>query len=555
MTIPTDNSPFLKVYATPEFVSRVQAIEDQSDTCSDVLSLLKRSWNQSVWSSLTECIRRVEVGLPRSEYGSLKHRVNLINLSRTAAQMCHWGIESGTKRPCGTGNFRWSSVIAAEAAKAFEVGFNYAMFCAAFPAWHNSLYAVEIIGPNEIRFSLEASGPEHRISAHQKGIFPAHRPKERVAPTVERTPAMDELLAQILRETKSNGVLAFRSPDRWKVYELLVPIYQERLSVMFRRFPEIDVGSYNLKDFRLFYVGLLAICGAQDYLCFRWAEEHAYPLESAVLVRTRTEWIKTISALVCLAPELVAAMIHDLVLGRFRTQDLQLSPFVPVHQDESILAIAPPFVLASNWEENILRACSYVRPRVFSETTRTKEEEMRDQLKSRVLAPRMAIGPIKLLGHLPDIDLLIEEPSTGSIVIAELKWLRKPYTGPERIQQNSELRKGVRQIGAIREFLQIQPDFFLRRRILSKTLSEYQHVEFCVVARDHLIFNDPADCPIIDYESFLYMLNSTVALHEGMSSLRALDWLPIEDVHYRREFRPFHAGGITAWMEIYFPLP
>jgi hypothetical protein len=546
--------PFFKTEAAQEFIDRVQHIEDKCDTCSDELLLLKRPWNQSIWFSLTECIRRVEVGLPRSEYGSLKHRVNLINLSRTAAQLCRWGIEQGDKKPCSISRFRWFNIIGSEASTALEVGFNYAMFCTSFPAWHHSLYAVEIIGPNEVRFSLQASDPEHRISAHQKGILPNNAPKEKIAPMVERTQDMDELLMNIIRETKSSGVLGFRPPHQWKLYEVLAGIYIERLSNVFRRFPEIDVGNYNLEEFRLFYAGFLAMSGAQDYLCFRWAEEHPYPLESAVLVRPRTEWIKTIASLVGLDTELVAVMVHDLVFGRFRAQDLQLSPFVPVHKDESILAVAPPFVLASNWEENILRACSYVRPRVYSETTRTKEVEMRDQLKSRVSAPRIAIGPIKLLKHLPDIDLLIEEPSSDSILIAELKWLRKPYTLPERIQQNSQLMKGVRQVRDIRQFLQSEPDFLLKRKILGKTLSSYQHVDFCIVARDHLIYNDPSDCPIIDYDAFTQMLSSTLSLKDGMAKLRSLDWLPVENVNYRRDFRPFQAGGITTWMEIYSPI-
>lgn len=123
---------------------------------------------------------------------------------------------------------------------------------------------------------------------------------------------------------------------------------------MIRRYPDIKVHEYSLDEFRMFYSGLLAIAGAHDHLNYLWSREHSFPVESAVLVKHRWEWVCTISGLTGLPRDLVYSMVRDTTFGRVRSDNFHVLPFAPMTGSKSVLALAPPFSLGSNWEENIL---------------------------------------------------------------------------------------------------------------------------------------------------------------------------------------------------------
>ncbi|MFZ0860582.1 MAG: hypothetical protein WAN18_07850, partial [Candidatus Sulfotelmatobacter sp.] len=432
--------PFLKNEAAQTLIAEIDRLERQSDTCRDGLDLLRKPWNLAGWVSLAECMRRIESELPKNVYGGIDHRIVVMNVSRAAAQLCRWCLETADSRPVPRSRFRWSVAAGRDANRAFEVAYQYEHFCSTFPAWHHFVYAADVVGDNRIRFSSQANLGERRVSAHQKGILP---PEARKKPeSTDRTVALDSLVQLILQESRSNGVLGFRPTRRQQMFEMLFGMYEKRLDALFRRFPQFDIGGYNLADFRRFYAALLSITGTQDYLCFVWAGNHSYPLDSSVIVKSKVEWTDLVSQICGIDKNVVSLIISDLVFDRSTSHDLHVQPFVPLDRDQKLLAIAPPFVLSSNWEENILRTCSYVRPRLYSETTRTKENEMRDLIKAKVAFPMLAHGPYRLLKHLPDVDLVVEDSRSNSILFAELKWLRKPQIVQERIQQDKELLKG-----------------------------------------------------------------------------------------------------------------
>jgi hypothetical protein len=254
-----------------------------------------------------------------------------------------------------------------------------------------------------------------------------------------------------------------------------------------------------------------------------------------------------VSAIECILP--------DLIFGAFASQDLQMTPFVPLTDDNSVLGVVPHFPLQSNWEENILRVCSYVRPKIYSQTSLTKEGEMRDKLKSTVRRPLLVSGPLNLGSGVPDLDLLIEDAASGTILLAELKWPRKPYSPREFPQRDSEIRKGIAQIKAIGAFLAANPGFLAKRGYVQRSLSDYVRVQYCVVSRDHLIETQDAEYPIYGYDVFESQMSGSRDMASILAFLNSMDWLPREDEDFTFRWIADRVAGVTVFSELFLLTP
>jgi hypothetical protein len=544
-------TPKTKSESTSEFIQELDTLERQSDTCYQGLRLLDHEWNFAAWLSLTECIRRLESELQPRDYGTGKHQVAAMNLARAAAQMCKFSRDYGEQSLRAPSGFRWSPQVAAECATAFNVAWSYSMFCVDFPAWHANLYSAELLGPKTIRFHSGTSALARRVMAYQKGIRPissaAHKEQDNLTPSTEKLRA---LFDEVVRSSKKSGQYRISIGPIDRLRGELIITYADRLSSIFRRYPSISVGDYTLEQFRNFYAALLTIVGAHEHLCFLWSRLHGHPVACLTLVSPRTKWVRLLSHYTGQSATITEAILGDLIFGESRGQDLQMLPFVPLASDKSLLAVAPAFPLQSNWEENILRVCSFSRPKIYSASSVLKEDEMREHLKTAASPSRVLAGPVKIKG-IPDLDLVVEDVTSNALILAELKWPRKPYSPRETRERNSEIKKGVAQIKAIKSFLTANPTFLADRQYAKKPLSGYDHIQFCVVSRDHLIETEEADYPIYGYDAFKRAITAPGQIADGLALLNSMNWLPREGEDFKIDWLHNTAAGVTVVSELF----
>jgi hypothetical protein len=312
---------------------------------------------------------------------------------------------------------------------------------------------------------------------------------------------------------------------------------------MFRRNSEVNVGGYTLGDFQLFYTALIAVMATHEHLCELWKNDpRKIPFISTVVIHSPTEWMRLIRSLTNQSREIVETIIADLTYGAIRKRDPMLSPFIPVNTAQTQLAVAFPYVLASAAEDNVLKVCSHLRPSMFNLTTNTKEEEMRRALRESASEELDILGPLHLNERLPDVDVILENRKASVVVIAEAKWLAT--------RQDGELLKGVSQCKKIREFLTANDDFLFRRKQLSRRLSEFRRVVFCVMARDYLIYNDPNDMLVIAFDAVLKALKME-NIDAGVDFLMSFDWLPREDRDFEMRRNVAKVPGVTISYEGY----
>jgi len=144
-------------------------------------------------------------------------------------------------------------------------------------------------------------------------------------------------------------------------------------------------------------------------------------------------------------------MIEDLTFDFSRSLDFHVQPFVPLAHGNRTVALSPQFPLHSRPEENILRVCSIVKPEIFDAASLGKEPESLAHLKQKCSCHHLQ-GPVRLPKPLLDIDLLVADEASSTLLIAELKWIRKTARPVEIPARDADVLKGVGQLKQIRQF-------------------------------------------------------------------------------------------------------
>jgi hypothetical protein len=536
-----------------EFAEMLSQAEAQADECWRLLHLRHYPADLAIWAVLTGGVRRVEDEQAIRGSNTPHFDVLLANLSRLLAIAVKWAMGHG--QPAADPPRRWTGELSAAVEQALELAKNYSHFEVCFQGFHKGRYAADVRSPSLIQFSAPGSARDRQVSAYQKGFRPlegqfagrraAQRPQE---------PRVVEAFERVFRTCRAIGSLGFEYDEPWALWHELMPEYKDRVTALARRAETLSIGDYTLAEFNAFYVALIVICAAHDHLCFLWARANGvYPLESAVIVRSTAAWIDMLSRLSDLAVQKSRSMITDLTFSTQQSVDLHVYPLIPLGTVNDMLALAPPFPLHSRHDENILRVCSQRRPQVYDVTSLEKQSEMLAAV--RAMANRYgATGPVQLPNPIPDIDLLAVDESCATVVIAELKWIRKTVRPAEIPDRDADALKGVGQLDAISAFLIENPDYLRSRGLLARRLDEYERVHYLLVARDHWRWVEPHDrVAIVEFEPFTRTIGRAANLRDAVGELLTYDWLPVEGRDFRIQDDKAEANGITIQSPVFYP--
>ncbi len=545
----------LKKDASSELINAVRDIEERADECFKSLQLLIHPSNIAIWSVLVGGIRRVEQQI--SQYGdnSPQLQSGLINLSRSLPIAMKWAFDHG-RRISKLASRRWTASLEAAVEEAIFVALQYSHFLSCLPLWHKDFFAAELISPTLVRFTLLGSGRIRQVSAYQKGFRPAEGHYKGVrAEKLKQTSQIETLFGQVLQNCQKTGVLRFEYDDPWDLWLALLPQYKDRVSGIVRRAESLSLGTFTLGEFKQFYSALLSICAAHEYLCFLWGVRHGgYPIDSSLIIRSGHTWALTLSRLSGVSAEKCEAMVRDLTFDFSTSVDLHVHPIIPLDASTMNLAIAPQFPLHSRPDENILRVCSLLRPSDFDVTSLKKEPEFRADLE-KLGSPYLLQGPIALPHPAPDIDLLLTDEASSTIVISELKWIRKTVRPVERLSRDADVLKGVGQLKEIRDFLTKHPNYLHSLGRLPRAITDYANIYYLLVARDHWIWVEPTkELAIVEFEPFSKALRRTEGLHFAMSDLLKYDWLPQEGKNFRVQFDRATVNGVSLESEVYYSI-
>jgi len=544
----------LKRDTPPDFLDALSRLEATADECWRPLAILDAPANTALWALLVGAVASVEHAHNRFGPNTAPFDAALLNTSRSVPIALKWAVEHG-KPATGPTDTTWSPALSRAVDQALAVARQYFHFEACFPAFHKNFLAVEILAPALVRFTTGETDRARQVTAHRQGRRPL-----RAAAAGLRSPlptlggeALVPLMNAVLGSCRHLGPFTMAYDDPFELWAALLPQCLDRLRSVTRRSGTLSLGDYSLDDFNHFFAALLSVCAAHDLLCFRWSiGVGVYPLASAVLCRPRNAWVQTLSVLSGVAPERCEAMLSDMTFPVGRSGDLHVQPFVPLSDTDMTLALAPPFPMHSRHDENILRVCSQLRPRVFAQASLQKEGEMRVELQ-RAAERYIARGPLPLPGSLPDIDLLVVDDASSTVAIVELKWIRKTARPVELPERDAEVLKGVDQLHRVREFCRTSPEHLASLGALAKPLSEYRNVSYLVVARDHWRWVAPADdIGLVEFDAFAQVVAHSPDLHSAIDELLRYEWLPAEDRDFVVRYERATANGVSIESEVLF---
>lgn len=545
---------YLKTDAPADVVETLRQLEAQADECWRALQIRYYPSNIAMWALLTGGIRAVEreQAAPRGS-NTLHFDAMLGNLSRLLAVAVKWAIRHG-QPVSGPLSKRWTGELSAAVDQAISVAADYSHFEVCFQGFYKDRYAADVLAPSLIRFTVPGVERDRQVSAYQKGMRPREgRFAGQRAAQPPQAPRAAEAFEQVLRGCRQTGSLSFEYGEPWDLWRALLPEYRDRVKALARRADTLSMGPYRLDEFNEVYAALIAVCAAHDHLCYRWGQiSREYPIESAVMVRSVEQWADVLSRLSGVAPEKCRAMLSDLTFSVKQSVDLHVYPFIPLDGANEILALAPPFPLHSRHDENILRVCSQRRQQIYDVTSLEKQSEM--LAAARVAGRRYgADGPVQLPKPVPDIDLLAVDESCSTVVIAEVKWIRKTVRALEIPERDADVLKGIGQLESIRGYLAANPDYLRSRGLLPRRLDQYEHVYHLLVSRDHWRWVEPRDgVAIVEFEAFARVLERSNNLRDAAGELLTYDWLPVEGRDFYIQYDAATANGVRIESPVFY---
>jgi hypothetical protein len=203
------------------------------------------------------------------------------------------------------------------------------------------------------------------------------------------------------------------------------------------------------------------------------------------LGRTEADWKKMLG-LFC-PPDQIDALVD---LFRFDPNrpdaDITLTPLVEL--GSGYLAISPTAVLRSNFFRNVFVLLIRRFPKEYSTYTSGREKMLAASAR-KILGTTWVGDGIRLPQwkgkQLPDIDLLIGSSDRATLVVCEIKWQLSGSSTREVINRDEYLKKGLRQLEAIREFLTANPRFLLSRELLNRE-TQPSDFEFVLLCKGHM---------------------------------------------------------------------
>ena len=154
---------------------------------------------------------------------------------------------------------------------------------------------------------------------------------------------------------------------------------------------------------------------------------------------------------------------------------------------------------------------------------------------------------------IPDIDLLVTEEMSSTLVIAELKWCRKSLTPKEIPGKDAEVLKGISQLDKIRRFLLDNPSHLMAQGKLFRNVDEYENIYYLLIPRDHWPWFEPRqETAIVEFDAFVKALAGPGDLLSAIRRLLACEWLPVEGRDYSVRYERATANGVSIESQIFY---
>ncbi|ADX45748.1 hypothetical protein Acav_1830 [Paracidovorax avenae ATCC 19860] len=260
-------------------------------------------------------------------------------------------------------------------------------------------------------------------------------------------------------------------------------------------------------------------------------------LESLVLKISKADLLRDISSMTQLDNSIILKFIKFLTFGNnTKFPDPALQPIIPI--GEFYLLPTLLFML-SNHRRNLLSLQARVDAKNFDDQSKAFESAMTASIKKdfqnkwRYLKTNCIIS---FGSKKRELDLLIVDEVSSTILIGELRWMIQPGDVREILNRANECRKKVSQCTSALIFFKNNLNYFLEKifshEIPAPKNGEWHVVGLVLIEGYSGIESLNSEIPIINRNIFdvgMSEFNDLSVLHEW---LKSLDWLPKNGIDF-----------------------
>jgi hypothetical protein len=301
----------LKSESSEDFIKAVQQVEDRADSGYQALPLLAYPRNLACWGILSRIILQIEQTIEQHAFRSQTQSSVTYNLGRGGAQALAWVNSLGTPSSGARRDFVMTTGLLQSSTSALWTGVGYDAFTTTFPLWHKGVLGAELLQNGAVRFGSEDEN-YLRVRAYLQGLKPASDREGAVELGSDLEAVVKQKVQNIVQNAKGDR-FSFSYGPPTRLFRQLFDRYYDASGSQFRRDDALILGAYTLGIFRKFYSALLAICSVHEHACFLRAQlTKAYPVNSAVMVWKREDWIRLLTRISGLPKASVSEIFGDL---------------------------------------------------------------------------------------------------------------------------------------------------------------------------------------------------------------------------------------------------
>lgn len=275
-------------------------------------------------------------------------------------------------------------------------------------------------------------------------------------------------------------------------------------------------------------------------------------VEQICLDITMKDLVEDVARVSRVGSDVVGRVLAALTYGSgAKSPDPALQPLIELGEDR--VAVAPLLIISSNWSRNLLSLHARMNPRTFDAQSHSFEKTMVGPLAD-VVRTRWIAFPSTTVPTLPkpeEIDVLIADRQTRTLVVCELRWMNQPGDAQEVIQKQETCREKVQQ--ALRKRDRVRADLPKILSFIGEDATQQWTVEALVVIDGFggTVSPDPKGCPVVPrkvLEIAIARAPNARHLHAALATPR---WMPKLNRNYMTGEQDFDLAGETMTMPMF----
>lgn len=259
--------------------------------------------------------------------------------------------------------------------------------------------------------------------------------------------------------------------------------------------------------------------------------------DSLVLALGEIDLVKELSYLADIGDEKISTFVRYLTYGyKSKTPDPSLQPFIRTRNDKLLLGCA--HIITSDCQRNILSLVARISTKDFDRQSKHFESEMMNELISQ-----MGTWPLKaankvlsINGQKEEIDLVVIDPNSNTLLLLELRWMLQPGD-PREVSNRYDVCEAKviqlsRKISFVKNNLKEVVDRTFASKDLEVNFASWEVHGIVVIKGFGGHVSSIPTIPVITSDILkiaLSELHDGATLYKWVASLR---WLPQEDVHF-----------------------